>query len=303
MKSYQSIITILSVLVCVLNAQVYLNTITPTPTNVLQSFNLDDSSDFSTVFLNASMNIFSVIYRDTTQEDLQFVASFDSNSISVVNSNYTSGSIYKVKTVPLPNNLQTSQLSSFFTSYWNPPMVYFLSQVDTVVSLNSLNLNNHRISTWNLLNQKVSSVQGVLNTQGNYLVVSVLNNQYIAVDVDPSSKSIVQKAQIAPSHTPAQIFKLVGFNSNSFIYELQGPNVFIQQVNWKDNSLTLVSTVVVGPGVTDINVFFNQGWVLMTVYIFEKTDVYIISNYDFSIEKYTTLPIAQSETCVLFAHY
>ncbi|KAF2078136.1 hypothetical protein CYY_000520 [Polysphondylium violaceum] len=304
MKSFLSTFTLLSLLVCALNAQNFLFSITEVPTavtNVIGQFDLNNVTNYQFCYFNETMRVLDAI--SLTGYTLKMLGSLDSKSISVVNIDTLSGGINHVADIPLPNNMNANQISSIYSQYWSPMAVYFLTQVGNQVSLNSLDLTSYQISSMSLFNQNTQSVSGVLNTQGTFLVVSVVNNQYFVLDVDPTTQTIVQKVQIT-GHKPAQVFALVAFDGASYIFELQGSQVLVQYVGFRGNALVLAGTIQVNADAQDINITYNEEWILMNVYnSANKTDVYVISTLDFSLISSTTLPIPTARNSVLYSYY
>jgi len=289
MKLLLTLFCALSLLICASNAQDYLYSITPGPPNVLSIFDLVLTKNSSVQFSETMLNTYTVVSR--YNHIVQLIASFDTDTISYVNGNFINGDITQVAKAALPPGVSSNQLSSFYTQYWDETLVYFISNVDNQVSLHSFDLNTYSVSTWSLFNQDSSSVVGVLDSGGNYTILSVVNNQYVAVIVDPSYKTVLQKIQVSTQYKPAQVFQLVSLSGAVYILELQGTNVVIQHLDASGGGeLTQVGLIQVGNGASDINCIFNLGYILMTVTTTDQTILFTINNDDFTQRSKIILP-------------
>ncbi|KAF2074178.1 hypothetical protein CYY_004522 [Polysphondylium violaceum] len=303
MKSLLSFSLILF-LISLSNAQNWLYAIKPTPANVLSIYDLNVGDYLHTVTYNQSLaNVYTVIWWDKVLDNsIDMVVSFDQSSLSIVAANSDNGGITETANVPLPNGITTNQLSSFSVNIWDQRNIYFLSQVNNQVTLNSLNVNFQKITTMPLFNQATSSFTGVVDVNGNYFVLSVVNNQYLGLLFDTSSQSVTGKVAIDSTYIPPQVFKLVSIGGSSYILELQGAYVLIQNIDVRSTQLTQVGSILVGKGVTNINSVLVQNSLFLVANTIEQTNVYTINTDDFSLTNNTALSYPIAQNSILFGY-
>jgi len=213
-------------------------------------------------------NVFAVLSDIGYQYNMQMLVSLDPSTLSIVTFNYLNGTIIPLIDINLPSGVNANQLSDFYVSSNN---VYFLSNANNVVSLNTLSLSTNLISTMSLFTQSTDFLTGALGSNENYGVLSVSKGVFSAININTATKTILNKSQLNHKYVPTNLYQFIATLNSYYLLEVdREPDekeeyLNIQSLQWGTNSLKLETKMGVGIDIANLLCNANDYWVVIGI--------------------------------------